>query len=1049
MDKNNRQQKQIIESKDKRIVVLACPGSGKTTTLINKIVQLASSGVPLKRILCVTFTRKAANEMLERLSKQVVVSKSERGNFCTLHSFGCRILYGYKDLVGLREEYSVAVKAEQMEIVRELLPETMNAEGIATAFLEYVSSIKNGFEKNDKFNFTLDQFNAYTKRMIEKNLIDIDDYIYLPVKILSSHPFVKEKISKRFDYVYVDEYQDINKIQNDFLDLLIGSHTNVLYVGDDDQSIYEFRGSNPNFILEKSAKDSGFKVFFLTRNYRSQEPIVALSKKILSNLSTKNRRQKEIVAEKKSSRVKPIRHQPFPNKQAEIEFVVNEIYRLATESLVEPNEIAVLCRYTSKKNLAGLISHPELSEIGNELRKRGIPASMSMPSEGDSGASRCIKSLCQALSFFAKESFDANICNVIRQNSFNTKRFSQILELINLQYGSKLNADTDFVSLMTEIDSMSIHLSDDHFQSRLESLQKAYRFAKRQFDAVHNGSLPSEIISNLLVYFSENSPLDDATRAIYEYALLFAKSAEESYGEDDVVSSKYQAIVKSAEQFLFEQDEAANKNSVRLLTAHQSKGLQFDVVFVVGLEAGGFPSNFEPLDEQNLDNERRLFYVCVTRARELLYLSATGYAVDNSKDLADKSFIYNLPSSYFDDRVNSFSGISFSQSQRGAFGAQIESKDAIISQLEEERFICLTRLYEQEDVITALEAKLDQLNAQGEDTTKLKEQLTKARKSLVLYRDEINKKDAYISALQDALNDMGDKTKTLESATQSAMDKLKKEYQDKFNRLSQQAEANAREKKELERQIEAMTKKDEVEAAVNKVVNRIETDTESVQGTDRMVNIVLNQIVSFPNDIVPSSVKEIIKKAFRIVVIENKYPFLYAWFTSGLANFCNLVSTVHQYVNGAMDRPLYENKTYAYSYKNDLSVVTRKIIEIMSNSKTILGNRKELLVYLFLKEYLEGPHPYLPYSRLVANFKAKSDVALDADLARQMKTMYILSSMSPHDKDIQNSKFEDYRTEMDSFFDQKSLEYSISVFASFFVFLGHYLDKKPIMKAIK
>lgn len=296
------QQLQVISSTSKRIVVLACPGSGKTAVITEKLIQLIGSGTPMKKILSVTFTRKAAKEMLERLEKKIAISKSESKNICTLHSLGCRLLFSYKDLVGLKDGYKVALFAEKETIAKNVLPEQAEANEIIRAFLEYVSALKNGIDSN-RHQFTRDQFADYCERMLEANLIDLDDYIYLPVRILQENTYIRDRIREEYDYIFVDEYQDINKMQNDLLTLITRDQTSIMYVGDDDQSIYEFRGSNPNYILEKTKPESGYDVYFLTRNFRSQQPIVEFSKKILDSLEGANRLKKEIVADKTAGNI--------------------------------------------------------------------------------------------------------------------------------------------------------------------------------------------------------------------------------------------------------------------------------------------------------------------------------------------------------------------------------------------------------------------------------------------------------------------------------------------------------------------------------------------------------------------------------------------------------------------------------------------------------------------------------------------------------------------------------------------------------------------------
>ena len=192
------QQNQILQSKSKKIVVLACPGSGKTTVIAKKIVMLNQAGVPMSRILSVTFTRKAAKEMLERIEDEIIVAKKDRRNISTLHSLGSRILYQYRDVVGLRDGYKIALEADKERILNQVLPNQANIQGVYSSFLAFVSKIKNDVDMCEcSYGFTQEQFVEYCNFMVKENLVDLDDYIYLPVKILSQNDYIRNKVSKR------------------------------------------------------------------------------------------------------------------------------------------------------------------------------------------------------------------------------------------------------------------------------------------------------------------------------------------------------------------------------------------------------------------------------------------------------------------------------------------------------------------------------------------------------------------------------------------------------------------------------------------------------------------------------------------------------------------------------------------------------------------------------------------------------------------------------------------------------------------------------------
>ncbi len=1061
------QQELILESNSKRIVVLACPGSGKTTTLTKKIIQLYNSGVSLKRILTVTFTRRATKEMYERISNEISISKSEQRNISTLHSFGCRILYKYKDVVGLREDFTVALNSEKEAIVKTIIPTEGDTDAIISGFLEYVSSIKNGFVIN-KFQFTLEQFNEYCEKMIESNLIDLDDYIYLPVKILTGNKFIRDKISTKFDYIFVDEYQDINKIQNDFLDLLINDNTNVVYVGDDDQSIYEFRGSNPNFILNKSSENSGYDVFFLTRNFRSEKPIVEFSKKVLSELKCKGRRDKIIEANKIKSDSKPIRHTPFNTKQEEIQYVVDEIYRLITETPIEPKEIAVLCRYTSKKNAFGTTNHPELSEIGKMLNEKGIAASTSISMDNDNKSAKTIKKLCETLLAFSRESIIPEFCNLIEINSYVKYKYPVLLDIINKKYGTAFNPADDFSNIIEQIIKLNPEIEPKSYQMMLNRIFKSYNFVKTQFNLVKEGAMPSQIITNLITYKIENNQEYDSIKEIYEYAFSFAKSFEDSYEPDeDNDNNEYIEIVQSMNAFLCSTEKNENKNCVRLLTAHQSKGLQFDAVFVVGLEAGSFPCNFDELDDQNLDNERRLFYVCVTRARELLYLTSTGFAIDESKELVDKSFIYNVSDKYFSTKVDSFDGIDFTINDSETL-KNIKEKDQMIDQLENEQFITIAKLNEALNKITIIEKENEKLSNSIKNNENYKDKIEIYKQKIKELLEDVNKKDNYLITLNNQISDLKsneDYYKTeierLNSATLT--DDIKKEKDDITKKRNKDKviieelekkcnDLNALLKSEEEKTKILKTQLDENN--IKEVIKEIPKNLEAVKETSTKINLILNTTVSFPFNVISDEIKELIKYQFNIFINKKRYPLLSSYFESGLSTYQDLIESTIEFLNKNINVDIYKTKLRAFNFKGNLATLVQKILAHSCGFSNILWYG-EFSINRFIDAYLNRKDPIqnrkdFKYEKLVENYKRSCYFkALDKELLNDMYILYAITTTCNHDKTRSDDAVSlNYQKIVKEFLNNPSPSY-YRIISSFFIFISLFINDDDLMRLLR
>ena len=371
--------------------------------------------------------------------------------------------------------------------------------------------------------------------MLQENLIDIDDYIYLPVKILTQNDYIRSEVAKRYQYIFVDEYQDINITQNRMLELITTDETFVMYVGDDDQSIYEFRGSKSSFILEKTSPKSDYDVFYLTVNFRSRKPIVDFSKQILSTIKDPERAKKEIVSNEGGGGQKPVRHKPFSTKEDEIRYVVDEIHRLITESSVEPREIAVLSRYSSNPSKAGFQAHPELHQIHAELMKQGIPTCTLITLERDKESARQIRRLCEILTAYTEPEFLPEYLNLLENNVYNSDRFAKLLMLINEKYHTDYSVDVSFTQLMDSIIKLNPSVEMASFQKRLEKYIRTYRFSIEQFRKVKKGAMPTEIISNIIAYLAERNLLDEEVQKAFVHMFNILKQNENDIVHDTLL----------------------------------------------------------------------------------------------------------------------------------------------------------------------------------------------------------------------------------------------------------------------------------------------------------------------------------------------------------------------------------------------------------------------------------------------------------------------------------------------------------------------------------
>lgn len=332
-----QEQKTAIESKSKKILLLSCAGSGKTTVIAERIMRLRKDGVHPEQILVLTFANKASRDMKSKISNYGVdwVGKV---NVKTFHAFGLEIIRQYSSIIGFVKPATLAKKAELQKIIKDAFnrKNLVDIEGID--IYDYINKTKS-FESYESIPIYDEVLETYTEELNNKNLLDMDDMIYLSVKLLESNDSVRSVLRSKYKYIFVDEYQDTNEAQNRLLELLIGDETNVFLVGDDDQAIYEWRGARSNYIKEK-ALSNAYECLTLETNFRSQAEIISIANTIINN--NKNRVEKQMKPFRESG-IKPFYKRLYSEK-AESEWVAKTIEDLIISERFNPSDIAVLYR---------------------------------------------------------------------------------------------------------------------------------------------------------------------------------------------------------------------------------------------------------------------------------------------------------------------------------------------------------------------------------------------------------------------------------------------------------------------------------------------------------------------------------------------------------------------------------------------------------------------------------------------------------------------------------------------------------------------------------
>ena len=617
----NEQQLAAVTAPPGPALVIAGAGSGKTRTLTYRVAYLIEQGIPPERILLLTFTNKAAGEMMRRVSD--LLGHELRALWGgTFHSIGARILRLHADTLGYQKDFTILDRDDAKDLIKACMadakidkkdkhfpkPDVLNEIfSLAANTHKTVEELVDGqFSYFSQFAAEIaDQQKRYHARKRATNGMDFDDLLALWLKLLQEHTDIREHYQRRFQFILVDEYQDTNKLQGDLIDLLAARHHNVTVVGDDAQSIYAWRGANFANILDFPKRYPGAKVFKIETNYRSTPEILNVANAAIA--ANVNQFAKELAPARKSG-VKPALVQCH-NAGQQAQFIAQRALELREEG-VSLNSIAVLYR-----------SHFHALELQLELTRQQIPFSITSGLRFFEQAH--IKDATAYLKFVANP-----------RDEVSFKRLVQLIPGIGGKGAEKLfhNFTAKMVEGGLKIEGNIQHSTFNTqppiatcLQTCTKAVPKKAAVAWTQFVAT---------ISQLE---------DDSTRRNAAKMLRLVMDA----GYDDYLKETYdnyerrldeiQQLAEFAfqfgtvEEFLTqlalltnveaEDDPKDDSEKIKLSTIHQAKGLEFEVVFVIMLCDGLFPSARSTESNDGEEEERRLFYVSITRAKNELYLT--------------------------------------------------------------------------------------------------------------------------------------------------------------------------------------------------------------------------------------------------------------------------------------------------------------------------------------------------------------------------------------------------------------------------------------------
>jgi len=640
----NPSQLKAVEHDKGPMLVIAGAGSGKTRVLTYRVARLIQKGISSGNILAITFTNKAAQEMAERISKLLGIDVSrnyyiQNTNFPTIgtfHALGAQILRKEAEKVGYTPSFVIYDDEEQKKLIKNILKdlEIPEEQFPHQKIRGFISQAKNDLISPNKYINTPESYfeekagkvyKEYQKALKESNAVDFDDLILLPVDLLRKDEEVKKYYQDKFQHILVDEYQDTNNAQYQLVKNLGENHRNVFVVGDDFQSIYGWRGANIKNILnfEKDYREA--KTVKLEQNYRSSQNILDAA----YNVIKKNVNQKDKRMWTEKSRGDCITIKTLGNEEEEAQFIVETIQK---------NDIAL------KDNAVLYRTNAQSRVLEEAFLAKGIPYHLV-------GALRFyqraeIKDILAYLKVIANPKDEVSFKRI-----YNTPRRGlgktawQVLEKIAKKEGKKMGE-------LILLDNFKDEIGEKIEMKHRDNWIKLSIIFKDIKEALERTPLKTSLekISDITGYekYLIGTGIEGETRLenIKELYTVASKYDEKGKGIEALDDFLEEVSLLSAEE-----DKSKNGDRVQLMTLHSAKGLEFKIVFLTGVEEGLFPHSSSMLDQKEMEEERRLCYVGITRAKEKVYLlnTRTRNLFGNIQANSPSRFIKDIPENIMEE----------------------------------------------------------------------------------------------------------------------------------------------------------------------------------------------------------------------------------------------------------------------------------------------------------------------------------------------------------------------------------------------------------------
>ena len=600
----NDKQKEAVLATDGPCLVIAGAGSGKTKVLTHKIAYDIESGIKPWNILAITFTNKAANEMKERIEKLIGDAAKDLW-MGTFHSICVRILRRYIDRIGYKTDFVIFDTSDQKTLIKECL-KTLKVDDKIFTDRGVLSEISNG--KNEMLEpkaygvkyagdfrkkTIAEIYELYQRRLRENNAIDFDDIINFTIKILSENPDVLDYYTEKFKYILVDEYQDTNKAQFTLVSLLASKYGNVTAVGDNDQGIYSFRGADISNILNFERDFPGTRIIKLEQNYRCTGNILKAANAVIKH--NENKYDKKLWTENEEG------HLPCiycgEDEYDEGRYIVEQINHLKAEEYYKNSDFTILYRMNAQSRA-----------IEDILMREGIPYKVIGGLKFYERKE--IKDIIAYLRLIHNSADNLSLKRIINEPKRGIGKTS--IEQIQEISDKTGNSMYEIIRNAQEYGLTRVFSNSRDFIEQIEYL-------KSKKDELKISDLIKETLNKTgytKALENENSVEAETRIENLEEFLTVAIEFEEESADNTLAEFLENITLSSDIDGMEDQD-----NSITLMTLHSAKGLEFPVVFLVGMEEGIFPGYKSIGEPQALEEERRLFYVGITRAKQYLYLT--------------------------------------------------------------------------------------------------------------------------------------------------------------------------------------------------------------------------------------------------------------------------------------------------------------------------------------------------------------------------------------------------------------------------------------------